>query len=108
MSDVFDIKVGDTLPALRARLLASDGTVVPNLDTATVTFRMCLKDSDVAVVDGEADVIDSDTGEVSYAWADGDTATAGDYDAEFIVESAGGVQTVPSKKYLRVKVNKRA
>lgn len=110
MSDVFNLKVGDTLPALAATLLTTDGSAVPNLDTATVEFRMCLKGSDTAVVEAAATVVDADTGEVQYEWATEDTATIapGDYEAEFIVTSAAGVQTVPSKGYIKVKVNARA
>jgi len=109
MPKEFNIKVGDTLPALRALLLTPDGVAVPNLDIATITFRMCLAGTDTAVVEAEAEVVDSETGEVSYPWAEGDTdVTPGAYDAEFIVTSSAGVQTVPSKGYIKVRVNKRA
>lgn len=108
MADEFNIKVGDTLPALEARLLTTEGTVVPNLASATVAFRMCPKGSDTATVSAAATVTSAATGAVSYQWLDGDTDTAGDYEAEFIVTSAAGVQTVPSKGYIRVRVNARA
>lgn len=110
MSHVFNIKVGDTLPALQATLLATDGSPVPNLDSATVTFRMCRRKSDVAVVEAEATVVDADTGDVQYEWAAEDTAELepGDYEAEFIVTSTAGTQTVPSKDFIKVRVNARA
>jgi hypothetical protein len=49
-------------------------------------------------------------GEVEYEFEDGegeekgDLAVAGDYNMEFQIESAGGVQTVPNEGYLTLKI----
>ncbi len=53
-----------------------------------------------ATVEGACSITDADTGEVTYTWAAGDTASSGTYDLEFEITWAdGGVETVPSSGY---------
>lgn len=102
----FYIKQGDRLPPVEAALQRADGTAV-TLAGATVKFLMRVRGTVApVVVDAAAVVVDAGTGQVRYDWADGDTATVGDYDAEFevTVTASGKKQTVPNNGYLRVKV----
>lgn len=98
MSHVFYIKTGDTAPSIEATLKIDDVPV--DLTTATgVRFKM--GDS----LDEAAVIVDAAAGKVRYDWTSGQTSTAGTYDAEFeITWTGGGVQTVPSKGYMRIHI----
>lgn len=108
----FNIKRGDTSPAIESELQDTDGNAV-NLTGATVRFLMKERGGDLTV-DGEADLAaDPTTGVVSYSWVaavgetPGDTDVAGEYDAEWEVTfSDGTVQTFPNSTYLSVSVKK--
>jgi len=100
------LKVGDTAPVLTVVVGYTDGTF-PDLAGATATFAM--RDSNGAVVIGEtACTVDPMTNQVSYAWADTDTITPGEYTGELTVTGASGkITTYPSevmREYIRISI----
>ena len=101
----FYIKQGDTTPALKATLKDGDGNVI-NLTDASVRFHMRAIDATSSTVDAEGSVVSPATGGVvQYAWASGDTATAGMYSAEFeITYGDGSIETFPNNDYIRVEI----
>jgi hypothetical protein len=107
----FHIKEGDTSPELKRQLIAQEGedTPVDVSNANKVGFQMRDAHTDDLVVD-ELDgtnvtVVDGVKGVVKYSWQDGDTADAGDYEAEFIVEySDGTTERYPNSGYLVVHI----
>jgi baseplate upper protein BppU len=103
MSD-FHIKQGDRLPVVDAFLKRADGTAV-NLAGTTVRFLMRYRGTGTAAIVAAAAIVDAPTGRVQYAWAAADTATPGDYEAEFEVAFADGrQQTFPADGYIAVRI----
>lgn len=101
---MFYIKQNDTSPALRAVLKDADGVPV-NVTGASVLFYMRTAGATETIVEGTAEVVDGTTGVVQYNWATGDTATAGNCEAEFEVTYATGkIETFPNSKYIKVKI----
>ena len=99
MSDRFQIKRGDTSPSIKYELIPADIT----LAGASVRFQMENR-ARQTVIDRPA-TIDQNTEPpiVSYAWQQGDTDIAGDYDAEFRVEfSDGSIETFPNCGFISV------
>jgi hypothetical protein len=99
----FDIKRNDRLPQLRATLLDSTGAAI-NLTGMTVTFKMRPRDGGALKVNQAGAVVSAGAGTVSYTWQAGDTDTPGIYDAEWVLTSVSGDQTVPTAGYLVVTV----
>lgn len=100
-----NLKKGDRLPKLRARLTDSAGTAL-NLSGGSVVFRMRPRAGGALKVDDEvATVVDATAGTVEYAWGASDTDTAGMFDAEFAVTLSGLVETVPSSGYVLVVIS---
>lgn len=100
----FNIKQGDTFPSLRANLKDGSNEAI-DLTGATVRFHMRPVGTAVAAIDAAATVISAGTGVVDYTWQAGDTATVGEYQAEFEVTYPGGeVETFPNGGFLSVKV----
>lgn len=105
-TNYFEIKQGDTRPLLATTLRM--GKTPLDLTGATgvlLTMVGCsypnTKVLDLVTVDFIADA----TGSVSYDWAQGGTAEAGEFDIEWTVVWPGGFhETVPSGGYDRVKV----
>lgn len=96
MSHVFYIKTGDTAPSVEATLRV-EGSVLDLTNATSVRFKMSNGLDEAAVI------VDAAGGKVRYDWGSGQTDTAGTFDAEFeIAWTGGGVQTVPSKGYLKV------
>lgn len=94
----FSIKQHDTSPSYTA-------TLGVNLTGATVKFIMRLPGSSSTKVSESATITGATAGQVQYAWASGDTDTAGLYAAEWEVTFAGGVkQTYPGEDYYYVNV----
>ena len=93
----FYIKRNDTYPPIIA-ILSRNGSAI-DLTGATVRFHMG------NVVDAEAEILDDEGGQVQYSWQEGDTKTAGGYDAEFEVTDADGkVETFPQSGYIGIVV----
>ena len=102
ITPLFQIKQGDRLPYLNATLVDSDGVAV-NLTGASANFLM-RNEAGTVVVNASASVVSAAAGTVRYIWAAGDTATVGEYNAEFEITSDGLKRTFPSAGYLRIKV----
>lgn len=91
------IKVGDTLPNLRVKLL--DGGDPFNLSGYTVTIRMKKAEADSASIDSTASIVDESRGIVTYDWSSGDTDTSGTYIMEFIADDGTDTMTFPNSGY---------
>lgn len=104
MSVTFFIKQHDRRPLLTVSCLDNAGMPVSLESASQVKFYMksgeSLKVSASATPDPDQDL---NPGVVTYAWALGDTDTAGRYKAEFEVTwSDGTPQTFPTSDYLVV------
>lgn len=99
------IKQGSNTPSLLA-FPDRDGVRVPNIDTASsVTFKMFEKDSPAILVTGVMVINDTNTAEVQYNWAAGDTAVEGEYNAEVVILwPGGGSEIFPNEGWERVTV----
>jgi hypothetical protein len=98
----FDIKRGDTSPAIRFSLIPSD----LNLFGAGVKFQM-RNPRLGTTIDAPAEIISATPPVVQYNWQAGDTAEVGQYQAEFRVEYAdGAIETFPNRGFIIVNVNK--
>lgn len=84
----FYLKRNDQLSVIRATLADANGAV--DLSGATVRFHLQRRLTGTIKVDQPATVDIADAGQVSYAWAEGDTDTAGIYDAEWEVTFGDG------------------
>lgn len=105
MSD-FQIKSGDRLPAISTILKRSNGQPVDLTTATSVHFVMRDLTASAPMVDQPATVVGSPTlGQVTYFWADGDTAVPGIYDGSWVVHFADGErQTLPTDDYLEIEV----
>lgn len=99
----FQIKRGDTSPAIEAVLEDSEGAAV-NLTATTVRFKMRGLGANEETIDASAEVVDAAEGQVRYQWLAADTDTEGRYDAEFEVTytASGSVETFPNHRHLKV------
>lgn len=101
-----NIKVGDTLPDLKAQLL--DGGSPINLTDFTVSVKIKLAEADTLLVDDTATIDIEERGIVEYEWSSGDTDTAGTYLVEFIADNQSGeILTFPNNGYARVYIDPR-
>lgn len=105
----FTIKRGDTSPPIKFQLIAPDGAGKDIRGFNDVQFFMReAEDIDVVVSDnvaGEVDVVDAEQGIVQYLWQDGDTDSAGEYEAEWEVEYGdGSLETFPNNDYIDVEI----
>lgn len=94
------IKSGDTQPSFADTLKYSDGTVPP-LQGATLTLRLrSLANASLTIPAGLASIVNPNTGDVLFTPTAADTATPGNYFAEwfvtFAVGTGLGVQTFPT------------
>jgi hypothetical protein len=100
----FDIKRGDTSPALSRVLRDGNGAAI-NLVGATVVFSMWLRGAP-ATINKAAATVGPANGQVVYAWQVGDTAQAGAYFGEFKVTYADGtIETFPNDSNMVILVN---
>ncbi len=103
----FIIKRNDTLPTITVDFLDEAGDPVDLTDASNITFVMYTdSDSPTEIVNAQAFVVgDPTNGSIEYGWDTSDTATAGDYLAEFAVTLIGGAKvTLPVDGYIHVKV----
>jgi hypothetical protein len=101
MNETFFIKRGDTSPAVRYALEPLD----TNLTGATVRFQMRTRGG-AQVLDAPAQVITATlTPTVQYAWQPSDTATAGQFEAEFrILYADASIETFPNSGFISIRV----
>lgn len=99
MASDFTLKANDRLPSIQATLSA-------DLTTATsVKFIMKTATGNTVKVNTVATIVTPATGVVRYDWAAVDTATPGDYIAEWEVTWTGGKkQTFPTLNYHTVSI----
>ena len=100
MADIY-LKQKDQLPILRATLSDENGPV--DLTGGTVKVWFCLKAGGTPK-SGNCTIVDEAGGIVEYAWASGDSDTAGDYNLEFVATLAGKTITFPNDGYLLLRV----
>lgn len=108
MAETFAIKRGDRLPAIRATLKDAAGVAVDLSSGVTaIVFNMHRKSSQSPkVVRGVATTVTAASGIVEYAWAAGDTDTAGDYLGEFeVVYTSGKSLTYPNGGDIAIRVS---
>ncbi len=92
----FVIRQGDQLPALTATLYDAVGVI--DLSTASNVHFHLKRDGSTAL-DGVGVIVNALGGQVRYDWAAGDTAVAGHYEGEFLVNWASGKpQRVPNNE----------
>jgi hypothetical protein len=110
MGHGFEIKQGDRLPDLKA--FCEDGDGVRQALSSAVDVRLLMRASGAAtpVVDATASWSTATTGAtvgfVMYAWASGQTATPGHYQAEVEVTFPGDItETYPNRGFLSVEIN---
>jgi hypothetical protein len=93
----FEIKRNDTLPVFSVEV-----TGAGDLTGATVRFHMRVRKSTLVLDEAgthESYDADTDTNVLQYAWAEGDTATAGSFQAEFETTLDGDVLTTPTNGF---------
>lgn len=100
------MKAGDTFPALEATLEVDGGPL--DLTGSTVRFVATPEGGSTPAIDAPATVGGTPTtGDVTYAWADGDTDEYGCYDFVFKVTLPSGKQvTIPTEGTYKLKVEK--
>ena len=104
MSVDFYMKVNDTWPALQITMTYNDGTTAVNLTGGTCRFLMKSLDGAVAVSQ-TATIVTPASGIVRYDWVAADTATEGEYHAEFEATlAAGGIVSAPTNGYINVHI----
>lgn len=97
------IRENDTREAIEAQLQDATGSAIDLSSISELRFQMERRGN--TVVDSVATVVDGANGKVKYDWADGDTDTAGTYQAEFrITFQDDSVLTVPNDDYITVEV----
>jgi hypothetical protein len=98
LTDRITLTAGDTATPIRARAFTADGYV--NLTVfASIAFRMVGPVTVTGAATGDA------LGNLSYAWAAGDTATVGDYQAVWLAtDGSGKTQTFPQGASLTVTI----
>lgn len=102
---IVTIKQNDTYPDLRARLQMRTGKTI-RIEGAEI--RLILMDeNDNIHLNKMCTIENAIEGYVSYRWLPQDTATAGEYRAEFEVKWANGsIVTVPNDGYFTVNIVK--
>lgn len=99
------VKTGDTgSPTPQTFLEDANGDGV-DLNGAVVRFLMRAVGTATPKVAADAEIVDASTGEVRYAWAEGDLDTPGVFRAEWEVTYSGGDQeTFPSDGWIEAVV----
>lgn len=100
------LKTGDTAPPLKIQVLTDAVTPFNLGDSPEILFKMeqvNTTDSPV-VISGLGQVVHSGMCVLQYVWQNGDTDTAGDYQAEFKLSTDSGVYSVPSLHYINIKI----
>ena len=107
----FNIKQGDTSPALRVQLQNENEQSVDIRGYNRLSFYLKKEDSDTLKIDlDDSDpkviVEDPESGIVRYEWLRKDTNTTGVYKAEFEVEYANGsIESFPNTGNITIYIN---
>lgn len=112
---MFYIKQGDTGPAILKQVLDAGGAAI-NLTGASVRFSMASAAGSVVINRALAQVfagtvpgvgvVTAADGWVRYAWVTGNTASAGQFNAEFeLTLSDGSVETAPNSRHETVHIS---
>ena len=101
LNNVFTIKQDDTLPAIETIIRTRgvlDELIPFSLSGVTAsTFSMADDCGNLVISSASAQITCASGGTIQYNWADGDTAEAGKYTAEFELMFAGGTKmTIPT------------
>lgn len=104
----FWLKAGDLVPSIKSVLRDANGTPIDIRDAA-ITFVMRAFDAAVPTIENPAENLqvdndDSTNGTVRYDWLAGDTDVPGGYHAEWRVQFADGVGTVPNHDYKMIAI----
>jgi len=104
--DRFWIKRGDTRPVLRSLLLDGDGNVVSLVNATSARLIARGENGQLKTLTGTTTIEPpASGGHVVYTWGAGDTATPGEFFAEFEVTwSDAGVQTFPTAGYIELTI----
>lgn len=98
----FQLKEGDTSPAITATLTDENGDPV-TLTGSVARFHMATTPGETPKVNADATVSDGAAGQVRYEWTATDTDERGLYYAEFqITHGDGSVETFPNDDYITV------
>lgn len=100
MSDVFYVKEGSTSPSIATTLLDPDDNPA-NVAGQLITFRMYGPDT---ITGAASFVTDGSDGQVYYDWADGDLATPGGYQAEWVTTNGDVTEIYPGAGFNFVEV----
>lgn len=102
----FKIKQNDTSPSILTQLLDGASAAVNITGATSVRFHMRqAADPKTVIIDEDATIVTAIDGTVRYDWDAADTATAGEYEAEFeITYATGEIETFPNDTYIKVSV----
>lgn len=106
MSD-FTIKRGDLLPDLAVTLLDADENLVDLTLATGAKLAVSLTGAEhTPIIYKDMVIADQVTqpGVVTYLWADDDTSTPGEYEAEVVVDWSGREQTFPTIGYITITI----
>lgn len=99
----FVIGQGDRRPTLTATL-TQDGDAIDLTAASGVELR-ALKSDGTTGFSGSCTITGASTGDVSYAFAAGDTASPGDYRLAFVIDWGSSIyQTVPTSQSSTLRV----
>lgn len=105
MADV-TLKSNDTRPTLQVTLKEGQPSAQTpiNLTTASAV-TLYMKTATGSLITRAATITDATNGVVTVTFQAADTATAGDYSAEFqITWTGGGIETVPNDGYISISI----
>lgn len=105
-TDTFYIAQNDLATSI-ARVLTAGSPAAPIdlTDATAVEFQMADL-SGTLVASGACTIVDAPGGEVRYDWADGDTATHGQFRGRFVITFPGDrPQTVPNYSHIMVMIS---
>lgn len=101
--NLFTLKQGDTLPALRLTLKNAEGVPL-SLVGASVVFRMRGLNSTALLIQEAPTVINAAGGVIEYAWKAGQTNTVGVFYVEVELTYIDGRQTVPTNGFIELHI----
>ena len=106
MVNIFELKKGDTSPALAVTLNYSNGSAIDLTGATSILFNMGNLVDYSAYTSGNAVILGSTLGTCEYRWTGSvDTGSVGTYWGEFEVNWPGGSKlTMPTDHSLQIKI----